>query len=180
MKKKTSALVKLILFVILLGLIFFIWNSSKNIELNKLNEAQAIQEMNKLKEKYGVTEAYSTNEAKMNDYLSELSVLAAKTDEGGTKVIQSELYSGLTFYYLTKTLAGFQLIECQTEKGNSIQIMETKKQLKLAEDNSILAEETFNRLSEQQKQTQRENQLQTIQTHKETIQQMKEYFEEKC
>ena len=180
MHKKTSFLIKLLLFLILVILVYFIWNAAQNVDLNTISQTEALKQMNSLQEKYSITVAYSTNQGKMNDYLTELSSLSGKTTGSAQKIIEAELSSALTFYHLTKTISLFQTIDYTNEKCASQLIVEVRKQLKLAEDNSLLAEEKINALNEQEKQSLRLNLLETIQTYQETIAQLTSYFEEKC
>ena len=68
------------------------------------NESKSLLELEQLKAKYGITEKFSSSASEMNDYVSELSALRAKSGGNAAKTIDAELYSAQSLYYLLGAL----------------------------------------------------------------------------
>ena len=63
-----------------------------------LNQA-SFAEFDSLKEKFGVTNAFSSNTIVMNDYINQLSLLRSRSSLNLASVLDAELYSANAFYY---------------------------------------------------------------------------------
>jgi len=142
----------------------------KNIDSSK--------ELNALKEEYSAVEAFPSNTSKMNDYISELSMLVSKT--GQTKgVLAAELYSAQAFYYLSKAMEASKQINYNQIICSSSAVKETKSLAQLAVEKAALAEKEISELNDSQLSEFAREPL-AVQNYGETAQKIIDFFKEKC
>jgi hypothetical protein len=166
---------KLMVLIVLTLLIFMLSGC-----VNPLEEKQALEEMNLLQQKYLVKENFSTNQKIMNDYINELSLLKSKSASGQGKIVEAELYSAQTFYYLNKALIISSSINYQKFSCSTKEVKEAISSINLADEYQTKAISLIQTLSETQQENLRPNQIDIIQNYRQTILQIKSFFEEKC
>ncbi|MFA6065016.1 MAG: hypothetical protein WCW44_06435 [archaeon] len=143
-------------------------------------DKEALSKLGVLEQKYFVVNGYSSSITTMNDYISELSLLRSKSSGESARIIEAELYSAETFYYLNKTIIDSAPINSKQIKCSSNEVQEIISSVTLAFDYSTKAINSINSLSEEAKKSLRENQLQIVLGQQEEINQIKNFFEEKC
>jgi len=148
--------------------------------VNPQSEKQAFEKMNLLQQKYLIKENFSTNQAIMNDYINELSLLKGQNPGEEGKIIEAELYSAQTFYYLNKALISSTSIDYQKLSCSAKEVKETISSINLAEEYQKKTVSSIQTLSEDQQKNLRTNQLETVKNYEQTISQIKSFFEQKC
>ncbi|MFA5125727.1 MAG: hypothetical protein WC462_01865 [archaeon] len=143
-------------------------------------EKQVVEKMNLLQQKYLIKENFSTNQAIMNNYINDLSLLKGQNLGGEGKIIEAELYSAQTFYYLNKALISSTSIDYKKFSCSSKEAKETISSINLAEEYQKKAVSSIQALSPDQKENLRANQLDTVKNYEQTISQIKSFFEQKC
>jgi|GEM_PF-1406359 len=143
-------------------------------------DKEALFKFSLLQQKYFVSNGYSSNLTTMNDYVSELSLLAAKSGGESAKIIEAELYSAEAFYYLNKTIVQSVSIDSKQIKCSSNEVKEIITSVKLASDYSSKAVISISALTVDQQNSIRTNQSNLVLGQQEEIEQIKKFFEEKC
>jgi hypothetical protein len=133
-----------------------------------------------LQDKYGVKATFSPNVETMNDYISDLSLLRGKAGGSAAKVLDAELYSAQTFYYLGRALSASATIDFQKMGCSSKEIRGTVSSISLAENYYNKAVPAINALSNGETKYLRPSQLETIQGYGDKITQIKAFFAQKC
>ena len=165
---------KLILPVLLVALLFSLGC------VNIGGDQKSLEDFSKLEQKYFVKEAFSTNPSSMNDYISELSLLRSHASGSSAKVMEAEIYSAESFYYLNKALTGSISLNYQSLKCSSV---ETKQVISSITDASLSVQKAIEKLqslSETEKSYLRVNQLDLVKGFSTQINQIKQFFENKC
>ncbi len=90
------------------------------------------QDLSLLQEKYGVKDNFSPNLGVMNNYVSELSVLRARSSLGITNVLEAELNSAQAFYYFQKAISESQLITTEKDFCSSKEFIDVKNYIELS------------------------------------------------
>jgi len=102
------------------------------------DDGTVMLEFTKLKQEYKVKEAFSPNQVIMNDYINDLSELRAESSVFVSKVLDAELASAQSFYYLivaydTSREIDFFPSKCNLQEvRNSKSYLQTSKYLKLS------------------------------------------------
>jgi hypothetical protein len=144
------------------------------------NDGQALSKFSNLQGKYYVKESFSTNPAAMNDYITELAQLKAKTTASPGKIIEAELFSAQGVNYYQKAIALAPLINTTNFKCASKEALEMISLLRIARDNSEKAINSLGKLSDSEKDNLREGQLENMQNVLEQINEYLEFFDSKC
>jgi len=119
--------------IILLALLIFAMGCTE-----VKDDGTVMLEFTKLKQEYKVKEAFSPNLTVMNDYINDLSELRAESSILVSKVLDAELASAQSFYYLTTAYDLSSEIDFFPEKCNLQEIrnsksyLQTSKYLKLS------------------------------------------------
>jgi hypothetical protein len=167
-KATIGALLSLLLFLTLFGCV------------SPQTEKDNLTKFTTLEQKYFVVSGYSSSLANMNDYISELSLLKAKTNGESGKVIEAELYSAQAFYYLNKTMIDSASINYKQIKCNSTEVKDLISTIKLASDYSAKSVTAVSALSAEQQNSIRPNQLLIAQGNQQSISEIKKFFDDKC
>jgi Leucine-rich repeat (LRR) protein len=144
------------------------------------SDAQSLAKLSTLKEQYSVTKAFSTKMSTMSNYISELALLRGKSSGDAAKIIDAELYSAQTFYYLNQSMQNSKQIDYISFQCRSKEVTETISLIKIAQQNSFKAIQSIQNLTDAQKKSLRENQLETIEEYARQITNLKAFFDEKC
>jgi len=144
------------------------------------NETETYDKLHALEQKYFVTQNYSSNLASMNDYINELVQLKSKTTGASGKVIEAEIYSAQTFYYLQKALVDSTAIDYQNILCSSSEVKATYASAKLAKSSSKNAINSLSGLSDKEKLNLRENQLSFVNGYIVQIDQIIKFFDDEC
>jgi hypothetical protein len=137
-------------------------------------------EMKKLQEKYALFDGFSPNTAKMNDYISELSIISSNSSGETTSIVNAELYSAQTFYYLSKAMDSSKSINFNMIVCSSKEVKETRTFAKIALEKAGLAEKTISSLNGAQLAELRTNLLDTVKGYGESANKIIRFFDQKC
>ena len=102
------------------------------------DDATVMFEFTKLKQDYGVNEAFSPDATVMNDYINDLSELRAESSVFVSKVLDAEINSAQSFYYLITAYESSREIDffpskCSLQEiRNSKNYLQTSKYIKLS------------------------------------------------
>jgi len=145
-----------------------------------MTDKESFSKLTQLQQKYFVVNGYSSNLTTMNDYISQLALLRAKSGGESAKVIETELYSAEAFYYLNKTIVDSAPLNSKQIKCSSNEVQNVISSITLAFDSSSKAVALINSLNSTQQSYLRVNQSEMILGQQEEINQIKKFFEEKC
>ena len=145
-----------------------------------LPDKNAFDALAKLQSKYSATNALPTSTIKLNDYVTDLSLLVGKSSGSAKKVIESELYSAQTFLYLNKAIEQSNLIDYQNMRCASKEVRDVTSSIGLANDNYTKAVNALSSLSTTESKYLRDGQLQTVKSFGEQATQLQTFFDKKC
>jgi len=136
------------------------------------DDGTVMLEFTKLKQDYGVVEAYSPAIGIMNDYINDISELRAESSMFVSKTLDAEIASAQSFYYLL--LAYDESLEidffpnvCKLQEiRNSKSYLQTKKYLALSINKSNTASEILVTLNATELEQLRSNQLLVVKQYK--------------
>jgi len=137
------------------------------------DDATVMLGFTKLKQDYGVKEAFSPNIITMNDYINDLSVLRSESSIFVSKTLDAELASAQSFYYLLlayeeSSKVDFFPAKCSLQEiRNSKSYLQTSKYLNLSIKRSDVASELLVSLNATELEHLRANQLLIIKQYKE-------------
>lgn len=139
-------------------------------------DSKALIELTSIKEKYGVTDNFSTSSQTMSEYISEISKLQSKNN---TTLIRFELYSSQAFYYLIKANASYDNMDYQIESCKSLFITNARNYSQLT---IVAADKAINEsnLSDQEKQYLRVGQIESLTGYKQIAQELIDTLTAKC
>ncbi len=159
---------KILIFLAVAFLLFGCLGQTDNASVEKLAQ---------LKQTYGLVESYSPNSQIMSAYISELSTLQAKTN---STLIRFELYTAQSFFYIFKSNEFYGQVDYQNEGCKSSNTLNAYKFASLAKSASekALSESSF--LSEQDKQSTRLMQAESVREYNQMAQEIIDSFENKC
>ena len=144
------------------------------------SDSASLQKLSALQESFGVKNAYSSNPAQMNDYISGLSELRAKSGGSSAKIIDAELSSAQAFYYLSLALGASNEIDYQSVSCNSKQVSSAVEYDKLALTASTRAISFVSLLSAEELKSMRANQLDMVKSYKASAEQIKSFIASSC
>ena len=144
------------------------------------NDPALYEKLSALEQKYFVAQNYSSNLTPMNDYINELIQLKSTANGSFGKVIESEIYSAQTFYYLQKALVSSTAIDYQNISCSSTEVKDTRALIKIAKINSDKALKLLATLSDAEKVNLRPNQIDLVKGYTSQIDQIVKFFDEKC
>ena len=119
--------------IILLALLIFAMGCTE-----VKDDGTVMLEFTKLKQEYKVKEAFSPNLTVMNDYINDLSELRGESSMFVSKVLDAEIASAQSFYYLINAYESSQKIDffptkCSLQEiRNSKNYLETLRYIKLS------------------------------------------------
>jgi len=126
------------------------------------NDPQALVKFEQLKIKYGIEQQFSPNISDMSGYLSDLSALRGKSAGSAAKIIDAELYSAQSFYYLSKALSESSQIDLTAAKCSASEIKNATTFAKLSSDTAAKATAAISSLSTEELKHMRTNQLDAV------------------
>ncbi|MEI7961851.1 MAG: hypothetical protein WCI04_05965 [archaeon] len=145
-----------------------------------LSDKGALDEFSTLKQKYFANDSLPTNNALLNDYISDLSALRGKSSGSAGKVIEAELYFAQTFYYLNDSLSNAAGIDIENMLCSSTGVKNTITSANLANDYCQKAITAIGTLSDNEKTYLSAGAVNAIDGYKSRISQIKAFFEKKC
>jgi hypothetical protein len=157
---------KVIIILVILLLFSLGCTSSKD-------DGTVMLEFTKLKQDYGIKESYSPDLGVMNDYVNDLSELRGESSMFISKLLDAEIASAQSFYYLL--LAHEESLEIDffptlcsiQEVRNSKNYLQTKKYISLSIKKSNVAAELLATLNAGELEQLRSNQLLLVKQYKE-------------
>lgn len=147
---------------------------------NAQPDSKTLQDFSKLKQDFGVQKAYSSDLEKMDEYITQLSVLSSKSCCSSSKVISAELSSANAFYYLAKAINSSAEIDYLRPGCNSKEINDAMNYSKLSQQSAEKAITQISALTVDELKNLRENQLNFIKGYKERAQQINDYLQRIC
>ena len=165
--------IKLILPILILAMLLFGCIGAQD-------DSKSFSQFSALKTKYYLTEGFSSNNATMNDYISDLSALRTKTAGSSQKVLDAEIYSARTFFELSKAVSQSAQINFTPIKCSSIEVKNTILSLNNAFADFENAQKALNALNEKELSYLRAGQKEMVAGYGEQITRMKKFFDEKC
>ena len=144
------------------------------------SDSASLQKLSALQESFGMKNAYSSNPAQMNDYISDLSALRAKAGGNAAKIIDAEISSAQAFYYLSLALGASNEIDYQNVNCNSKQVSSAVEYEKLALSASARAISLVSALGEEELKSMRANQLDMVKGYKASAEQIKSFIASSC
>jgi hypothetical protein len=144
------------------------------------SDEDALKKFTQLQTKYGVTTAFSTNLAVMDNYTTDLAALRGKTTGSAAKIIEAELYSAQAFYYYNTTISLSREINYQNIVCSSKATKDTISSITMAKEKVDQAVNIIQSLNSEQLAKLRPNQLDNVKKYQASIDGIYGYFEEKC
>jgi len=143
-------------------------------------EKKSLEQFSKLQKSYGVEDSFSPILGTMNDYITDLAVVASSAPAGTKKFIDAELFSASAFYYLNRALDESQLVDYQNLRCSAIEVKSTMELINMASTYQAKAVLAISTLTEGELKNLRLNQLGTVKGFDNQISQIKAFFDEKC
>ncbi len=143
-------------------------------------EKKSLEQFSKLQKSYGVEENFSPVLGNMNDYITDLAVVAQSAPISTKKFIEAELYSAESFYYLNKALNESRIIDFANIKCSAKEVKSTRDMINLAASYNEKASTAVATLSESELKNLRANQSEIIAGIGAQIVPIKKYFDDKC
>ncbi|MEK6958657.1 MAG: hypothetical protein AABW59_01285 [archaeon] len=100
--------------------------------LGTQSDTATFNELSSLKQKYDVVDKFSSDQSVMNDYISALSRLRGKSSMMASRVIDSELESAQTLYYLFKALDSSSSFSYDGMRCESKEVLATRDYVSLS------------------------------------------------
>lgn len=104
--------------------------------ISPVSNQATFEEFNELKDEYGVVNSFSPNISIMNDYISDISELRARSSFNLATVIDAEIYSAKSFYYYSIANQKTSLVLGNCSQNQRIEI---QRYFRFARDNSDIA-----------------------------------------
>ena len=145
-----------------------------------VSDKNAFDSLASLEEKYFAVDSLPTSTIKLNDYVTDLSILVGKTSGSSKKVIEAELYSAQTLLYLNKALQTSNEIDFQKMKCSSTEVRSAINSIKLALDSEAKAVAKISSLSVDEGSHLRTGQIETIKGFGDKASQLQNFFDTKC
>ncbi len=143
-------------------------------------EKKSLEQFSKLQTSYGVNENFSPVLGTMNDYITDLAVVAGSAPSSTKKFIEAELYAAEAFYYLNKAINESRTIDYQNIRCSNREVKSTRDMINLANNYQAKASSLISTLTESELNNLRPNQVEIVNGIEAQITPIKEYFDKKC
>lgn len=144
------------------------------------DDKKYLDDLSRLKQKYGVSTTFSVNLVNMNDYIAEASVLAGSATPPVKKIIEVEVYSAQAFYHLSKALDDSSNIPYPINNCNSRIFKSTLSNAILSKNYSAKAISLISSLFEEDLKYLREGQLEAVKDYESKAGELISVLKEKC